>query len=372
MQSFFLPTIDPKRNYGLDILRAIAILTVLMLHASPFIPKQILFLYKIVLLDGVSIFFVLSGFLIGGILLRTLEAKSATLSTLWHFWLMRWFRTIPPYFFSLIIVVLLVNPSHFISTIWEWKRMFLFTQNFASPTPPIYTEAWSLSVEEWFYLLLGSSTVLLTRILKNPKNALLIAAILFLIGSTGLRLNQFIHSPPTDITIWNKYFRAIVIMRLDGLMYGVIAAYWLRYHSVSWLKYSKQKALLGLILLFICRFPDSEASFGIFQSVFSFSFAGIGTLLLLPFMISIKEGSGFLYKFLTYTSLISYSMYLLNGSIVISALVWPLLSFFGPLPGWQYCLGGYLGSFFLTYILGLLMYLTIESWALKLRKVIVE
>ncbi|WP_125921801.1 acyltransferase family protein [Hymenobacter lapidarius] len=372
MNTNFLPFIDPKRNYGLDILRAVAILTVLMLHASPFIPEIFRPFYQWFLLDGVSIFFVLSGFLIGGILLRTLETKPATMVVLWHFWLMRWFRTVPPYFFALFILIILVNPQNLLHMLWEWKRMFLFVQNFASPPPPIYTEAWSLSVEEWFYLLLGSIVVAITRISKRPKSALLLTAIIFLVGSTSLRLNQFLLFPPTDITTWDENYRSIVVMRLDGLMYGVIGAYWMRYSSASWLSYSRQKAVVGIALLFLCVMPYSSASFGIFQSVFSFSLTGIGTLLLLPFTTQIKSGKGIAYKFFTYTSLISYSMYLLNGSIIISGIIWPMLAFIGPLPGWLNCLVGYSSCFVLTYFFGLMMYQTIELGALKLRRRLVE
>ncbi|MDG1661044.1 MAG: hypothetical protein P8H40_06680 [Winogradskyella sp.] len=51
---------------------------------------------------GVDIFFVLSGFLIGGILLRKLEAGQTSFSDLVRFWKRRWLRTFPNYFVVLI------------------------------------------------------------------------------------------------------------------------------------------------------------------------------------------------------------------------------------------------------------------------------
>jgi peptidoglycan/LPS O-acetylase OafA/YrhL len=61
------------RLYGLDILRAAAILTVVYAHGYPYlmayVPRRA---YRLFALDGVTMFFVLSGYLIGGILLRTL------------------------------------------------------------------------------------------------------------------------------------------------------------------------------------------------------------------------------------------------------------------------------------------------------------
>ena len=56
-------------------------------------------------IDGVSIFFVLSGFLIGGILIKVLETEPATFKTLFNFWIRRWFRTLPNYLFILLILI---------------------------------------------------------------------------------------------------------------------------------------------------------------------------------------------------------------------------------------------------------------------------
>ena len=53
--------------------------------------------------DGVTIFFVLSGFLIGRILIRTFGA-GASVSSLTTFWVRRWFRTLPAYFVTLLMV----------------------------------------------------------------------------------------------------------------------------------------------------------------------------------------------------------------------------------------------------------------------------
>ena len=57
-----------KRIYGLDILRALAILFVVFAHSTSFVPKSLKIFYWHLQYDGVSVFFVLSGFLIGKIL----------------------------------------------------------------------------------------------------------------------------------------------------------------------------------------------------------------------------------------------------------------------------------------------------------------
>ncbi len=63
---FQLPS-SPNRIFGLDLLRAFAILTVLVTHSDTWVSKKFTFFYEyIARFDGVSVFFVLSGFLIGG------------------------------------------------------------------------------------------------------------------------------------------------------------------------------------------------------------------------------------------------------------------------------------------------------------------
>ncbi|MGV9011700.1 MAG: acyltransferase family protein [Flavobacteriales bacterium] len=81
--------INPKRIYGLDILRAFAIIFVVAGHGQYLLPKNTHFLHRILVFDGVSIFFVLSGFLIGGILIKLIENNPPTKALLLDFWIRR-------------------------------------------------------------------------------------------------------------------------------------------------------------------------------------------------------------------------------------------------------------------------------------------
>ena len=93
-----------NRIYGLDILRAFAILFVLYSHAFFLIMDHVNErVYNLLSLDGVTLFFVLSGFLIGGILIRTIENKGFGFKELLNFWTRRWFRTLPNYFLMLMV-----------------------------------------------------------------------------------------------------------------------------------------------------------------------------------------------------------------------------------------------------------------------------
>ena len=151
-----------KRILGLDLLRATAIILVLFHHGFTLFEFP-----SLPLPDGGDIFFVLSGFLIGGILIRTTEKqKCLSLRDLKTFWFRRWFRTIPAYLFALILNLTLyffINlQNHSIKDTLKlmflkeklWKYFF-FLQNLTSNMiTQFFAETWSLAVEEWFYLLL--------------------------------------------------------------------------------------------------------------------------------------------------------------------------------------------------------------------------
>ena len=86
-----------KRDPNLDLLRALAIVMVIVFHLSVMWPVRRDFVSRWGGLGahGVTLFFVLSGWLIGNIYWKELTAKGRIRLT--EFWLKRWLRTIPPY-----------------------------------------------------------------------------------------------------------------------------------------------------------------------------------------------------------------------------------------------------------------------------------
>jgi len=104
------------RIVGLDIMRTIAILIVVFEHGKYLVPSKHLEQYdrfNIFQIDGVTIFFVLSGFLIGRILLRLIHTTEFTIKDIWQFWIRRWFRTLPNYF--LVLIGILIASLIFVS-----------------------------------------------------------------------------------------------------------------------------------------------------------------------------------------------------------------------------------------------------------------
>ena len=142
-----------QRIFGLDVMRAIAILLVLFSHTSllmfPETESIILTVIRFFGAIGVDIFFVLSGFLVGRILIDIIYKTEFSSKNLVNFWIRRWFRTIPAYFLVLTVLVLARQITQGNLGAFSYK-FYLFIQNLYSVHPRFYPEAWSLSVEEWF------------------------------------------------------------------------------------------------------------------------------------------------------------------------------------------------------------------------------
>jgi peptidoglycan/LPS O-acetylase OafA/YrhL len=310
-------TASSNRIFGLDLLRAFAIFTVVLAHSTMYIsPKFTLFHTYAIAFDGVDIFFVLSGFLIGGILIRTLETQPATMATLWDFWLKRWIRTVPPYFFALLLVMSL-GAILFNHSLKDYPPYFLFIQNLNWPPPKPYAEAWSLAVEEWFYLISAPSVFILTALRLKPKTAVLVAAATIIVATTLHRYERFLVAPPHDLQAWDEQFRKIVLLRLDSLMYGVLSAYLAYYYKGKWLKYKTPLFFIGLVWLYlqsllVLRGYNNMTLFG---CVFLFTCTALATTLMLPLLSDWKSSKGFIAKAVTHLSLVSYSLYLLHSTI---------------------------------------------------------
>jgi peptidoglycan/LPS O-acetylase OafA/YrhL len=318
MKSLFSIALDPHRVFGLDILRALAILFVVVLHGNFLLPDQLSQITSLFVFDGVSIFFVLSGFLIGGIFIRSVEANGINIETVSNFWIRRWFRTMPNYFLVLITLCCLnalFTEGFSFRTI---NLYFVFSQNFFNTHPDFFPEAWSLSIEEWFYLLVPAGFAVLTYMFKTtPKTGILLTSILLILLVTSFRYYRY-WTIPTDVIDWDKLFRKQVITQLDSLMFGVIGAYTSFYHRKLWIVYKTPLFLVGIVLFMVSKFAISEFTTigGLYSVVFSFTVISLATLFLLPYLSEFKAGSGFLYQLITYVSLISYSMYLINLSVV--------------------------------------------------------
>ncbi len=299
-----------------------------ILHIAPSILSESRLgrFHDMFLVDGVFLFFVLSGFLIGGILIKLLENNKATIRNLFNFWIRRWFRTIPNYFLILVILVAMRYVFYDGLAGVPILHYFLFIQNFHTPHPLFFSEAWTLSVEEWFYLLIPSVIFFLVGVFKIvPKKAVLTTAVAVIIASIGFRLYRYGVHPVKTLADWDLHFRKEVITRLDSLMFGVLGAYCAYYYKSLWARHKIILFWIGLglvilqqaVTLYIASGSHiTQTGQGLYLSVFSFPITATGILLLLPLLSEHRSGSGFIYESLTHISIASYSMYLIHVSLI--------------------------------------------------------
>lgn len=311
---FTLP--ENNRVFGLDFLRTIAILAVVLTHGNLFFPaEQQVWINTVFSLAGglgVELFFVLSGFLIGSILL-SLEPKFHQIRTLPNFWLRRWFRTIPNYWFFLILYIIAsLIVSNPIPNLFSYLT---FTQNWLWTHPFFFDQAWSLSIEEWFYFLFPISIFLLFRLTKSFHYAFILSACIFIIIPTGLRI-QWAFMGVSDE---NEIFRKTTLLRLDAIMYGVIAA-WLKQKNIkSWRIYRYHFLAAGIFLQTIILFMTTILNFNpsFFAKTFLFSLVSLSFAFILPaFDLWKNQRNNKLATSIRLISLWSYSLYLCNFLVV--------------------------------------------------------
>ncbi|HMT74558.1 MAG TPA: acyltransferase [Chitinophagaceae bacterium] len=317
-----------ERIFGLDVLRAAAIILVLFSHTSFLLPvcpedREIMFLLSGYL--GVELFFVLSGFLIGGILFEMFSEENSML-TAKVFWIRRWFRTFPNYFLALLINLLIVLLSGVkdISAI-NYLLYFVFSQNLVVPNLPFFIESWSLSIEEWTYIVIPFLFNPFKKRKKGLNRKSVAIRILVVILISGL-LKYLVYQIDKR-SDWDSEIRRIVIFRIDSICIGVFAS-WLKIeYSFFWKKYKTPSFLFGFMILIINLFvlksfiADGE-KFRMYLHTVFLIVTSVGVALLLP-LLSFweKTSSKLLFGIFTYVSKVSYSAYLFHVIVINYSLV---------------------------------------------------
>jgi peptidoglycan/LPS O-acetylase OafA/YrhL len=218
-------TVDPRfkdreRQPGLDLLRALAIIVVVIYHAGIMgfpMPGRIHRWGWI----GVDLFFVLSGYLIGGQLLAPLARNQRI--NLKVFYARRALRIMPAYFVILAIYIFLPSWREY-PEMYPWWKFLLSIQNIGLHGGTAFSHAWSLAVEDQFYLALP---LILLFINRRPRAAMIISCAI-VVG--GILLRTFLaYSHPAEVSgVAFPHFQAWIYYptwtRLDPLVFGVALA----------------------------------------------------------------------------------------------------------------------------------------------------
>jgi peptidoglycan/LPS O-acetylase OafA/YrhL len=208
--------ITAERNQSLDILRCVAVLLVLGIHVPHYR------LWARVGWTGVDLFFVLSGFLISGLLFRDYQEHG---SIDWkRFLIRRGFKIYPSYYMFLwIAAILLVLIGHH----YNMRSMLLgnavFVGNYFQQTVTIgpFWHLWSIAVEEHFYVLLPVLLVFLSkRRTLNPFTT--IPWLFVVVAGACLALRAF--------TLRSDQSAYMTHLRMDSLFAGVTLGYVYHFH----------------------------------------------------------------------------------------------------------------------------------------------
>ncbi|MFM2016979.1 MAG: O-acetyltransferase OatA [Bacteroidota bacterium] len=298
-----------NRNYGLDVMRSIAVLMVFASHAVHFFetytPKVHVVAHFV--MNGVELFFALSGFLIGRMLLKQFSAPEAAVGhELFVFLKRRWYKTLPVYFLALFINFVF---AYFVTGYhrdFNWTFLF-FLQNFNSAEFWFFPVSYSLAIEEWFYLLFPSVFITLILFFRTAnRNKLLIAtSLLFIALSLIARSCKFMN---TD-AMWDPGFRKALTMRLDACVYGILlAVYFSQFKDV--IKRLRFVLLIIAAALYVaCIFIRIQFPESYFYHVLYFTFIPLAFTFALPFFYFMSIPGNFTHRKFTQISLIAFAFY---------------------------------------------------------------
>ncbi|HKP92644.1 MAG TPA: acyltransferase [Chthoniobacterales bacterium] len=311
---------EAGRVFGLDLLRAAAIMMVVCAHAFvvlyPHFGEPLGF-FGHGGFYGVELFFVLSGFLIGQILIRAGDglARGGNVA---FFYVRRWFRTLPLFFLFLIVNVTFEHlfRAHAVG-FREALSHGLFLRNLTAFHMTFFPESWSLAIEEWFYLLFPATLWLGLKMTKRFDAVFLSAAFGFLAFSTIARMV----AAPDPTATWSLDLRMVVIYRFDALMVGMLAAWVSIRFQKNWFRFAPLCALAGIFLLLamyatLWKIANGHLEFGAdsyFARTFRFSLVSLGFALLLPWSSAWKlTGETRVSTAVRKIALWSYGLYLVH------------------------------------------------------------
>jgi peptidoglycan/LPS O-acetylase OafA/YrhL len=307
-----------SRLQRLDVLRGVAVLLVLgrhILYIPEGLPVSVTLLFNIwreVGWVGVDLFFVLSGFLVSGLLFS--EYKRTGELKIFRFLVRRGFK-IYPSFYLFLAVTLITSSLYSLPSKFEVMRVVgetTFLQNYIGA---FWHHTWSLSVEEHFYFLLCLAFVVMKSGRKGDPNPFLSLPRAFLIVGTFLlvlRILVAFGNPPGTwrCTLGFSHFR------IDSLFFGVVISYWYRFFP-EWLSAQVNRyapflsaASVGVFLVPILFRLDQ--GYFMYTAGFTLLYLGFGALLVRVLFVTVNRSGMFARAVapLTLLGRYSYSIYL--------------------------------------------------------------
>jgi peptidoglycan/LPS O-acetylase OafA/YrhL len=336
-----------KRNDHIDLLRAAAILMVIGFHLIQMSPVPLPRLMHLARAGayGVDVFFVLSGWLIGGLYWKE-QLRFGNVGLL-RFWMRRWLRTIPPYLVALALSWIAVSIER--REAFDWGYL-IFIQNYYNRIP-FFLVSWSLCIEEHFYLFLP----LLLVFFAKTRWSICIFFVVMILTSMLARYYASLNGLSSDF----GYEITATHFRLEGLILGFWLAYAANYFPRMWSKlrlFSPFLAVAAILPLVPLAFVSELWMYRVGLSVLAMSFCGI----LASFVTCKRELVPFA-KIVRTIALTSYSVYLTHALVIHFSR--RVVAFFPVLP-WHAYFPIALGFIALT---GAVFYFLIERSSIRFR-----
>lgn len=333
-----------KREIELDFIRGIAILLVIDFHS----PQGVLLApfgwlgWKNFGWVGVDVFFVLSGFLVGGLLVKEWRVRGRIDSK--RFLIRRGFKIWPQYY---VFIFLMLATRHRTPT--ELWGNLLNIQNYVGGI----AHTWSLAVEEHAYILLVALLAIAAQWRTRMRNLFLLIAgttLCVMAGSLILSIMGYNTFPTTHT-------------RIDGILEGVLLA--IVYHYVpDTFRRMQQRVWIWIAMLvaglLYLRFQQDVP----WQAAMSWIAANGMGIALLMLLYRHREGArrSALYRMVAWTGLYSYGIYLWHVSVLRYVVAWG-----GRLPAIARPIWAGLGPTILAIAIGFIFTKVVEFPALRLR-----
>lgn len=323
------------RMVGPDILRSLAILLVILVHLPLDATPGVLVAVREYGWLGVDIFFVLSGYLIGTQLFKEVTRTENIEFKLFYF--RRAIRIFPAYFVVLALYALVPslrdNPT--MQPLWKFAT-FTVNLGFDPREGNAFSQAWTLAVEEQFYLVLPLLALLLYKRI-GPKWVLTLAGLVILGGivlryaiwdiHVGTLVEEGKFRPAFATYLRDVYYPTYT--RLDGLLFGVMLAAARFFKPEFCRQYLSPKVTLSLglsfvITAFICFFDRGplagQGIFPVFQAqlgaVVGFPLISIGVAMVFCAMLDLEHVlSRWPVPGAAIVATLSYSLYLTHKSV---------------------------------------------------------
>jgi peptidoglycan/LPS O-acetylase OafA/YrhL len=317
---------DPRitsRIHGLDTLRALAVSLVVLHHYVLFVSRGPTFGWVGEIgWAGVDLFFALSGYLIGNQIFAAMRSGGGF--SLRNFYARRFLRTLPNFWVVLALYALWPAFRGDAPLLPLWKYLS-FTQNYHLEPGTAFSHAWSLSIEEQFYMVLPAAALVGASLRRSIGWAWLAIALAI---AAGMLTRAYLW---LDLVqgerLWShhyyKYIYYSSFCRFDELLGGVALALLKHHHGAAWRRitgYGNRMLAAGLAVTALAFWLFLRDHYGFAMTVFGYPLLALGFSLLIVAALSDGSvlrsvrvpGAGSL-------ALWSYAMYLTHKQVCILA-----------------------------------------------------